>query len=155
MAGVGRAGGLVVAIACVLSASPARAQVLDAVYRGTLVCDKLPFTKSQMREAMSVTLSDGTVRYSHVVRLHARPEAKAEQGTGSLVGTRINLDGAWEGDGRRYKASYTGVFVRRTAHLKGTQTWTDGGKEISRACSGVVKRPFKVFLPRAARKPTG
>jgi hypothetical protein len=38
--------------------------------------------------------------------------------------------------------------VRRTARLKGTQTWTDGGKTLTRACSGAIKRPFKAFLPR-------
>jgi hypothetical protein len=28
------------------------------------------------------------------------------------------------------------------------QTWTDGGKTITRACAGAIKRPFKPFLPR-------
>ena len=38
--------------------------------------------------------------------------------------------------------------VRRSAQLKGTQTWTEGGKTMSRACSGAIKRPLKPFLPR-------
>ena len=49
--------------------TPVAAQVLDATYRGTMVCDKLPFTSGQMREAIEVTVSGGTARYSHVVRL--------------------------------------------------------------------------------------
>jgi len=35
--------------------TPVAAEVLDATYRGTMVCDKLPFTSQQMREAIEVT----------------------------------------------------------------------------------------------------
>ena len=28
------------------------------------------------------------------------------------------------------------------------QTWTDGGKTVTRACAGAIKRPLKPFLPR-------
>ena len=48
---------------------PVAAEVLDATYRGTMVCDKLPFTSQQTREAIEVTISGGAVRYNHVVRL--------------------------------------------------------------------------------------
>jgi len=48
----------------------------------------------------------------------------------------------------QYQAKYSGTFVRRSAKLKGTQTWTAGGKTMSRACSGAIKRPLKPFLPR-------
>ena len=148
----GHAAGVVIAAVVAIIAMPAAAQVLDAVYRGTLVCDRLPFIETSMREAIDVTISGGAVRYSHVVRLHGK-EAPAEQGTGTLKGQDIALQGSWQGGGRQYKASYGGTFVRRSARLKGTQTWTDGGKEITRSCSGVVKRPFKAFLPRAGAKP--
>ena|SRR5687768_5189651 len=125
--------------------------VRDATYRGTLICDKLPFTKAKMREAIEVTISRGAVRYTHVVRLREQPEAVAEQGTGKLDGQTISLQGAWDGGVRQYQASYNGTFVRRSARLRGTQTWTDGGKTIARACSGAIKRPFRVFLPRERR----
>ena len=126
--------------------------MLDAVYRGTLVCDKLPFTHTIMREAIDVTIAGGAVRYIHVVRLRETAEAKPEQGTGTLSGQDISLQGSWDGGARQYKASYSGSFVRRSARLKGTQTWTDGGKTITRACSGAIKRPLRAFLPRN-RKP--
>ena len=128
--------------------TPAGAEVLDAVYRGTMLCDTLPFIKANRREAIEVTVADGAVRYSHVVRLRDLPETKPEQGMGTLKGQDISLQGAWEGDGRQYKASYGGTFVRRSAKLKGTQTWTDGGKMLTRTCSGAVKRRLKAFLPR-------
>lgn len=126
----------------------AAAEVLDAVYRGTMVCDKLPITQTRMREAIKVTIVDGKVSYSHVVRLYDSAEITAEQGTGTLNGQDIALQGAWDGGNRRYKASYSGTFVRRSARLRGTQVWAVEGKDVIRACSGVVKRPFKVFLPR-------
>lgn len=70
--------------------TPTAAQVLDATYRGTMVCDKLPFTSGQMREAVEVTVSGGTARDSHVVRLrNAAAEATAEQGTGAISGQKI------------------------------------------------------------------
>jgi hypothetical protein len=128
---------------------PVAAEVLDATYRGTMVCDKLPSTSQQTREAIEVTISGGAVRYNHVVRLrNAAVEATAEQGTGTIDGQKINLQGTWKSGSRQYEAKYGGSFVRRGAKLKGTQTWTDGGKTAIRACAGAIKRPFKPFLPR-------
>jgi hypothetical protein len=141
------AAGVLVAVAW----TPAAAQVLDAVYRGTLVCDKLPFTLTRMREAIEVTIANGTVRYSHVVRLRDEAEPLAERGTGALDGRNISLRGSWEGGGRRYEANYSGTFVRRSARLRGTQTWSVGGRIITRACSGAIKRPLKAFLPRTQK----
>ena len=138
----------VLAAAMIAAGSPARAEVLDATYRGTLVCDKLPFTQQPMREAIEVTITGGTARYNHVVRLTDKPVAAAETGTGSVSGQTISLQGAWKDSGREYQAKYSGDFVRRSARLKGTQNWTADGKSVTRNCSGVIKRPLKAFLPR-------
>jgi hypothetical protein len=143
---------LAVAMIAAMSA-PAAGEVLDAVYRGTMVCDRMPFTNGKMREHIAVTIAGGAVKYSHVVRLRdAEVEPVAEQGTGTLSGQNIDLQGSWKGGNREYQAKYSGTFVRRSAKLKGTQTWTEGGKTITRACSGAIKRPLKPFLPR--KKPT-
>jgi hypothetical protein len=133
--------------------APASAQVRDAVYRGTLICDKLPFTEHQMREAISVAISKGGVRYSHVVRLREVAEPMAEEGTGALDGQKISLQGSWTDGNRKYQASYSGVFVRRSAKLRGTQTWTVGGRTITRSCTGSIKRPLRAFLPRERKAP--
>jgi hypothetical protein len=139
----------VVLAAMTVMATPAAAEVLDATYRGTLVCDKLPFTSDKMREAIEVVITGGAARYSHVVRLrNLAVEAAAEQGTGTIDGQKIDLQGTWKGGGREYAAKYSGSFVRRSARLKGMQTWTDGGKTVTRACAGAIKRPFRPFLPR-------
>ena len=127
-------------------------QVLDAVYRGTLICAKLPFTEFAMREAIAVTISDGKATYTHVVRLRESPEPGEEKGTAKLDGARIGLEGSWKGDAGQYQASYGGSFVRRSAKLVGTQTWTHQGRIVTRACSGVIKRPLKAFLPRGQKR---
>ena len=102
-----------------------------------------------MREAIEVTISSGAARYNHVVRLrNTAVEAVAEQGTGTVDGQKIQLQGTWKSGSRQYEAKYSGSFVRRSARLKGTQTWTDGGKTVTRACAGAIKRPLKPFLPR-------
>ncbi len=128
--------------------APGWAQVRDAIYRGTMVCNKLPFTIGNGREAIEVAVSPGSVRYKHAVRLHGTAAQTAEEGIGALNGETISLQGSWKGGNRRYDAKYSGTFVRRHAHLKGTQTWNDGGKTIIRTCSGSIKRPFRMFLPR-------
>jgi hypothetical protein len=88
-----------------------------------------------------------------VVRLRsAAVEATREQGTGKVDGQKIDLAGSWKSGNRSYEAKYSGSFVRRSAALKGTQTWTDGGKTITRACAGAIKRPFKPFLPRVKKQ---
>ena len=143
-----RLGCLAAAMIAAMSA-PAAAEVLDAVYRGTLVCDKMPFTSGKMREAIEVTIAGGAARYNHVVRLRdAAAGTVVEQGTGTLSGQNIDLQGSWKDGARQYEAKYSGTFVRRSAQLKGTQTWTEGGKTITRACAGAIKRPLKPFLPR-------
>jgi hypothetical protein len=144
----------VLATAMVATAgTPAAAEVLDAVYRGTLMCDKLPFTDTKMREAIQVTIAGGVARYTHIVRLRDTAEAVAEEGNGTVNGQNISLQGSWSGGNRQYKASYSGSFVRRSARLRGTQTWTDGGSTVTRACSGAIKRPLKAFLRRDKKKP--
>lgn len=148
MVRLGHALGLLATVMVVAPGTQAKAEVLDAVYRGTLVCDKLPFTPQQMREAIEVTISGGTASYKHIVRLADKPVAVAEQGTGTVSGQTISLQGAWKDSGRAYEAKYSGDFIRRSARLKGTQSWTADGKAITRNCSGVIKRPLKAFLPR-------
>lgn len=140
--------GVVAAAGIAIAATPTSAQVRDAVYRGTMVCDKLPFSAGKIREAIEVTIGTGAVKYTHVVRLRHAAEATPEKGTGTLSGQNITLQGSWQGDIRKYEAKYSGTFVRRHAFIKGAQTWSDGGKTISRACSGTIKRPLRVFLPR-------
>jgi hypothetical protein len=49
-------------------------------------------------------------------------------------------------------ATYRGTFVRRSAKFKGTQTWTGGGKTVTRACAGAIKRPLRPFLPRMKKQ---
>lgn len=148
-----RAGLIGLLIAALATASaPASAQVRDAVYRGTMVCDKLPFSAGRNREAIEVKIAAGAVRYSHVVRLRGAAEAVREEGGGTLSGETISLQGFWKSGNRQYEAEYEGVFVRRHANLKGTQTWSDGGKSVSRSCSGTVKRPLRAFLPPGEKK---
>jgi hypothetical protein len=66
----------------------------------------------------------------------------------ALDGQKINLEGSWKGGKRKYEAKYSGSFVRRSAKLGGTQSRTDGGKTVTRACAGAIKRPLRPFLPR-------
>jgi hypothetical protein len=148
MVRIGRVIGLSVAVIAGAAGATASAEVRDAVYRGTLLCDKLPFSAGKSREAIEVTISGGTITYTHIVRLRDVAEATPEKGAGKLSGDNISLEGSWKGGNRQYEAKYNGTFVRRHADLKGTQTWTDNGKTVTRACAGTIKRPFKVFLPR-------
>jgi hypothetical protein len=136
-------------------ALPAQAQVLNAVYRGTLVCAELPFSGGRLRGAIEVTIADGAARYNHVVRLNRSVDRTIERGTGTLTARTIALQGEWQHGAHRYTSNYSGTFVRRSAKLKGTQTWIEGGKTFTRACSGVIKRPLKAFLPRKGAKQAG
>jgi hypothetical protein len=68
----------------VVVAMPAAAEVLDAVYRGTLVCDRLPFTDAKMREAIAVTIAGGGRRagagHRHAERSGHRPARRLAGG---------------------------------------------------------------------------
>ena len=54
-----------IALSVVIAATPTYSQIRDAVYRGTIVCDKLPFTERKMREAISVRIA-GEIGRAHV-----------------------------------------------------------------------------------------
>jgi hypothetical protein len=105
MARTGHAIGVLVAATIAAMSAPAAAEVLDAVYRGTLVCDKLPFTRMQMREAIDVTISGGVARYNHVVRLRDRASEVLEKGAGVVKGQNIDLQESWKDDTRQYEAN--------------------------------------------------
>src|SRR5688500_19228412 len=86
-------------------ATPATAEVLDAVYRGTLVCERLPFAQTTMREAIEVKITGGIVHYNHVVRLRDQPSEMVEKGVGVVKGQDIELQGAWTDGMRPYTAT--------------------------------------------------
>src|SRR6186997_55412 len=125
MVRAGIAAGMLAGAAIVMAAMPAAAQVRDAVYRGTLICDKLPFSAGKGREAIEVTITGGTAQYSHVVRLRDTAEPVPDKGKGSITGQDIELQGSWKSGKRQYEAKYSGAFVRRHGDFKGTQTSTD------------------------------
>lgn len=140
-------GGLMLSL---LPLTQASAQVRDAAYRGTLVCDKLPFFETTQREALEVNIAGGAAKYSMAVR--ERGGTFTEQGGGKVEGDKISLTGSWNGKSDKYESSYSGTFVRRSAKLAGTQTWSHDGKSFTRNCTGVIKRPFAAFLPKAGDK---
>jgi hypothetical protein len=147
---VGRAALAALALAMLGGHANAQALVRDAVYRGTMVCDKLLFFETAAREAIEVGIVGGAAKYTMVVRL--RDDTAQEAGTGKVDGQAISLQGEWTGKADSYKATYSGTFVRRSAKLTGTQTWTHDGKTFTRKCSGVIKRPLRAFLPRQRKK---
>src|SRR5690242_2960701 len=70
-------------------AAQAQTQVRDAIYRGTMVCDKLPFFETAVREGIEVKIKGNAITYTHIVR--ERGELSFEQGSGTLDGDRIAL----------------------------------------------------------------
>ncbi len=137
------------AIACAAFIAPAQAQVRDAVYRGTLVCGKLPFAQDPTRAAIEVKISGNEGPYERPVHMPIRTKlAGKESGVAKVDGDKISLIGGWKNDKDSYSAAYTGTFVRRSAKLAGTQSWTHDGKSYTRSCSGVIQRPFAAFLPK-------
>ena len=143
------------AIVLVAGATQASAQqkdrapsVRDTVYRGTLVCSKLPFIFSQLRSAIEANISGNSVTYKRPVVIAGGAVEGYEEGAGNIDGDKINLKGTWKRGANSYEASYTGTFVRRSAKLSGAQVWSYQGKPYTRTCSGVIKRPLAAFLPK-------
>jgi len=133
---------------CDASAQIVRPVVRDAVYRGTLVCTKLPFISKQLRTAIEANVTGDSVRYKRPVVMANSVIAGYEEGSGSVDGQKINLKGAWKKGASGYEATYNGNFVRRSAKLSGTQNWTHEGKTYTRNCTGSIKRPLAAFLPK-------
>ena len=131
------------------SAQKAAPEVRDAVYRGTLVCGKLPFVFTQLRTAMEANVTGNAVRYKHAVVIAQSGTVEGhEEGTGSIDGDKISLKGAWKKGDDGYEATYSGNFVRRSAKVTGTQNWKYKGKTYTRTCTGAIKRPLAAFLPK-------
>lgn len=140
---------------CAALAPPANSQtkVREAVYRGTLVCGKLPFIEDPVRAAIEIKITGNAAQYRRPVRAPRRGSvAGIETGTGTIDSDKISLTGEWRGEFGSYQATYSGTFVRRSAKLAGTQTWMHAGKSYKRECSGVIKRPLAAFLPKDKKK---
>jgi hypothetical protein len=124
-------------------------QVRDAEYRGTLVCENLPFAVGQNRAAIVVKLTGNEGPYERTVHLAgSRKVAGTETGTAKVDGDKISMTGGWKGEKDGYEANYAGTFVRRRAKLSGTQKWTHDGQSFTRNCSGSIRRPLAAFLPK-------
>ena len=136
------------AVAGTIMVGPAQAQVRDAEYLGTLICEKLPFAQDPSRAAIAVKLSGSEGPYDRVVYGGRSKPAGKETGTVKVDGDKISLTGGWKGDKDSYEASYSGTFVRRSAKLTGTQKWTHDGQSFTRNCSGAIQRPLAAFLPK-------
>ena len=136
------------AIVSVIFAVPAWAQVRDADYRGTLVCGKLPFAQDPARTAITVQIAGNEGSYERPVQLMRQGGKGVEKGAAKVDGDKIVLAGSWKDEKSSYEASYSGTFVRRSAKLTGTQTWSYEGKSYKRECSGAIKRPLAAFLPK-------
>ena len=141
------------AVAGAILAVPAQAQVRDAEYRGTLVCDGLPFANDPGRAAITIKLAGGEGSYERPVHMPVRNKIVGQEtGKVKVEGDKITITGGWKGEKSSYEANYSGTFVRRSAKLTGQQSWTHEGKSYTRNCSGATKRPFAAFLPKQ-RKP--
>ena len=132
MVRTGHAIGVLVAAAIMATSAPAAAEVLDAVYRGTLVCDKLPFTRVQMREAIDVTISGGA-GYVHTVRLRDRASGPGE-GRRRRQRPEHRSPGIVERNTRQYEAKYSGVRVAQRPAQGYPKLMT--ALMVTRACSG-------------------
>jgi hypothetical protein len=147
------AGPMLVTPAQAQAQAQAQTQVRDAEYRGTIVCENLPFAAGQNRAAIVVKLASNEGPYERTVHLSgSRKVAGTETGTAKVDGDKISMTGGWKGEKASYEASYDGSFVRRRAKLTGTQKWTHDGQSYTRNCSGSIQRPLAAFLPKS-RKP--
>jgi len=143
----------VIACAAFIAPAQAQAQVRDAVYRGTLVCGNLPFAQDPTRAAIEVKLTGNEGPYERPVHMPIRTKiAGKETGTAKVDGDKISLTGGWKSEKDSYEAAYSGTFVRRSAKLTGTQTWTHDGKSFTRTCTGAIQRPLAAFLPKEKKK---
>jgi hypothetical protein len=137
-----------------LGASQALAQkpapvVRDAIYRGMLVCSRLPFVTTLSRTALEANVAGNAVRYRRpVVMALSGAREGYEEGSGSIDGDKISLKGAWKKGADGYEASYSGSFVRRSAKLTGTQNWNYQGQSYTATCTGAIQRPLAAFLPK-------
>jgi hypothetical protein len=144
-----KAAAVVALLTTLLPAGNAAAQVRDAVYRGTVVCEKLPFLNSRLRLSMLVTVKGKDVTYTRpVVMKEGGAQDGMETGKGIVDGNKISLVGGWQGAAHGFEATYSGTFVRRSAKLAGKQTWKHEGKTYERTCSGSIKRPLAIFLKK-------
>ena len=125
--------------------------IRDAVYRGTMVCGKLPFIQTgagidrgddrgnAAKYTRPVALADRHRRSTARRQRHGRerqdqPERHVEEGRRQLRGELY----------RRFRAP--------VAKLTGAQVWSHDGKTYKRECSGAIKRPLAAFLPKDGKK---
>jgi hypothetical protein len=143
---------VIAAASIAMAVLPATAQVRDAVYRGTMVCDQLPFSLGKSRGAIEVTISGSAVHYSHIVRLRDAAEPTPEQGTGTLNGDNISLQGSWKGGNRQYEANTAVLSCAVTSTLTGRRHGMTAGRLLLAPVPGRSSGPSRFSCHGIDRK---
>jgi Skp family chaperone for outer membrane proteins len=118
-----------------------RARLFDGMWRGTLSCAKLSFTRGPLKVPLDVTIQGTSASYSHkIYNQDYTAVIGTEEGSGTVgADGAINLSAVWKSAGPypryTFTASYSGTLSKGAGSLQGTQIWRFDGKTENRSCS--------------------
>ena len=129
-------------VAVLLSPLPATAA---DIWHGQIQCGPIPgVTSLPLRGDFDMVTDGSRLTYNRPVHVadQAALSGVREQGTGTLTGNSIRLQGGASGPGYSYTSAYSGQMESRRALLAGEQIWTTSkaGAPFHRDCHITLTR---------------
>jgi hypothetical protein len=148
---LGAAGAGVVAVAAAMAwlalrvppstmPAPRQAAAVEGISKGTMRCDKLPWTKVPLHAAVTLSIKSGNATFQRdVYSSDGRRKTGVESGTGTIDsdGT-LQLMTSWVSPTSRFDGSYVGRLSTTGGTLAGKQILLVDGARHERPCSIAV-----------------
>ncbi len=117
-----------------------RPTAVEGISRGTMQCDKLPWTKVPLQAAVTLSIKGGNATFERdVYSSDGRRKTGVESGTGTIDADGIlQLKTSWVGPTSRFDGNYIGRLSGTGGTLSGKQTLLVDGARHERSCTIVV-----------------
>ena len=124
----------------------ARAQSIEGIFRGTLVCEKMPASPDILHAPLDMTIRGSNVQFARpLFNWNGTLVVGSELGIGSVDPEgKLHLTSSWYNSGMTFDGEYSGALTKTSGTFSGTQSWRDGKNNSGkRACTAAL-----VFAPQ-------
>jgi hypothetical protein len=122
--------------------TPRQAAAIEGAFKGTMQCDKLPWTGAVLRAAVELSIKAGNAAFSRdVYSGDGKRKIGIESGTGTLeAGGVLQLTTSWVSPTSRFDGTYIGRLAATGGSLSGKQILLVDGAREERPCTIIVQK---------------
>jgi hypothetical protein len=124
------------------SSTPRQGAAIEGVFKGTMHCEKLPWTAAPLEASISLSLKGGKASFLRdVYARDGKRKAGIEAGTGTLdADGLLQLTTSWVGQTNRFDGAYAGRLSATGGSLAGKQILLVDGARHERSCTIIIQK---------------